>query len=227
GDASFESLIFPFDTPPSAATLLLDASYGLYDAGQAQCQAAILKQLAKPTVLPLPLTGRAIELAVWLSGLENEHTVNWTMDSHCQLALRQLVRSSPDMFQTGVYEVLQRLASQHWPERARIMLVADQNDGYLDWPEHQVLHTGYLTPERRRRVAAGVELWRRWNVHFRASDLVQLRDSLNARQVVPLFTMLNPTTAWQARLGPCLYTDTTLDLNHETDTKPFYFSAPR
>lgn len=227
GDASFESLVFPFDLPPPAGTLLLDASYGLYDTDQATCQKALLEQLAKPTVLPLPLSGRAIELAVWLSLLEEYHPIDWTMDTHCRQMMRHWVRSEPDALQPGVLAVLRRLVDRSWPERARIMLVADQNDDYRDWPEHQLLHTGYLTPERRERVSSGLELWRRWNVHLRASDLVQLRDTLGARQLVPLFTPLSQSTAWHALLGLSLLKDKTMVIDNEAETEPLPISASR
>lgn len=227
GDASFESLVFPFDPPPTAGTLLLDASYGLYDTDQTQCRMAILEQLSQPTVLPLPLSGRAIELAVWLWGMEEEYPIDWTMDKHCQHRVRHWLRSGPDAFRPGIYDVLQQLSDRNWPEYARIMLVADRNDVAQHWPEHQLLHTGYLTPDRRGRVAGGLEHWRRWNVHLRASDLAWLGDTLGARQLVPLFTSLTQTMAWQERLGPLLCTDTTLELNNETKTKPFCISAPR
>lgn len=219
GDASFESLVFPFDPPPPAGTLLLDASYGLYDTEQAKCRKALLEQLVRPSVLPLPLSGRAIELAVWLSLLEEDQFIDWTMDAHCWHMIRHWVRRDSDAFQPGVLALLRRLVDRSWPERARIMLVADQNDDYRDWPEHQLLHTGYLTPERRERVSSGLELWRRWNVHLRASDLVQLRNTLGARQLVPLFTSLSQNTVWYDLLGPALLQDNTLVIDDETETK--------
>ena len=226
GDASFESMIFPFDTPPSADTLLLDASYGLYDRDQAQCQATILDLLGTPTVLPLPLSGRALELAIWLHQLEKNHSIDWTMDRQCQIALRHMLDGSPDAYHPDIHGTFTRLANQNWPERASIMLVADVGDCYSDWPGHQLLHTGYLTPERHQRVAAGLEDWQRWNVHLRASDLVRLRDILGAQKVVPLFTGLKQTAAWEEQLGPCLRTHNTLELHNETESQSFCLSAP-
>ncbi|WP_244613316.1 MBL fold metallo-hydrolase [Modicisalibacter radicis] len=227
GDASFESLLFPFDPPPPAGTLLLDASYGLYDTGQRQCQQALWQQLTRPTVLPLPLSGRAIELALWLLRMEKTQPIDWTMDRHCHQMVCRWTQCDPDAFRPGLPDALQRLADRRWPEHAPTMLVADRNDGHWDWPGRRLLHTGYLTPDRRERVAAGLEHWQRWNVHLRAGDLVRLRDTLGARRLVPLFTSLTQTAAWRDRLGPQLHTDSVLELNDAVETKPFHLSAPR
>ncbi|MDP2707397.1 MAG: hypothetical protein Q8O70_07835, partial [Burkholderiales bacterium] len=51
GDHSVESLIYAYDPPPAAATLVLDASYGAYDAPLAACIeqfAPVLAQLSQP-----------------------------------------------------------------------------------------------------------------------------------------------------------------------------------
>ena len=227
GDASMESQLFAFDTPPPAKLALLDASYGLYDCHQIECQSAIRALLSEPAVLPLPLSGRAIEMAIWLSQLEQTQAVDWTMDAECQQVLNHWAQCDADALRPGVDTVLKQLLNRDWPRRASIMLVADHGDGYHDWPEHHLLHTGYLTPDRQARVAAGVEYWRRWNVHLRASDLIQLADTLEAQQLVPLFTSFTSGAAWRDWLGSRLCINNTLDVNDATETEPFYLSASR
>lgn len=227
GDASMESQLFAFDTPPPASIALLDASYGLYDRHQVECQGDIREFLSEPTVLPLPLSGRAIEMAIWLSRLEQAQVVDWTMDDQCQQVLDHWAQCGSSALRPGVHAVLKQLLSRDWPKRASIMLVADHNDSHRDWPDHHLLHTGYLTPDRQARVKSGVEYWRRWNVHLRASDLIRLADTMEAQRLVPLFTSLTPAAAWRDWLGPRLCINNTLDINDATETEPFYLSAPR
>ena len=88
------------------------------------------------------------------------------------------------------------------------MLMCDRSDTPEQWPDHHLLHTGYLTPDRRAELAAGQISWQRWNVHLRASHLVALADQLGATQVVPLFTQLanNELNAWHGLLGERLCT---------------------
>lgn len=57
GDHSVESLIYAYDPPPAAATLVLDASYGAYDAPLAACIEQFAPELARIAREAPPITG--------------------------------------------------------------------------------------------------------------------------------------------------------------------------
>ena len=65
GDCSVESMVYAYDTPPQASTLILDASYGAYDAPLGDCVPAFDRLAAEgPVLLPVPGAGRGPEIAL-------------------------------------------------------------------------------------------------------------------------------------------------------------------
>ncbi len=104
-----------------------------------------------------------------------------------------------DGLDDAIGTLLQRPNASH----PTLWLVSDRDDQPADWPDHRLLHTGYLTPQRCAQLAANEVLWQRWNVHLRASHLVALAHQLQAAQVVPLFTRLDDEAIdhWRERLG--------------------------
>src|SRR5690606_33329271 len=67
GDLCRESLLYPVDTPPRAARLIADTSYGAYEQELAPAVTALIDRASKsPLLLPLPPTGRGVEIAVLL-----------------------------------------------------------------------------------------------------------------------------------------------------------------
>ncbi|MGY6566198.1 MAG: MBL fold metallo-hydrolase [Halomonadaceae bacterium] len=188
GDACLESLLFPFDEPPPARVALLDASYGVYDTPQVQCREAILQRLTEPRVLPVPVSGRALEMALWLDAQAARLGMTWNLDDACREALEALVRLSPELRREGHDAAIRRLLDASRTASPMLWLVADRDDDPVDWPGHRLLHTGYLTPRRQRQRVAGETDWQRWNVHLRLSHLRSLMGRLGAREVTPLFT---------------------------------------
>lgn len=188
GDACLESRLFPFDAPPPAKVALLDASYGVYDTPQSECRAAIAERLNEPRVLPVPASGRALEMALWLDAEAARCGVTWNLDTACRAGLERLLRLPRALRRAGHDDAIRRLLDASRSSAPRLWLVADDDDDPQDWPEHRLLHTGYLTPRRRTQHAAGQIDWRRWNVHLRLSHLTDLVRALRAERAIPLFT---------------------------------------
>ncbi|MCO7229561.1 MBL fold metallo-hydrolase [Halomonas sp. CnH100-B] len=213
GDACFESRMFPFDAPPPANTALLDASYGRYDQPQAHCIHAIGKALDHPLVLPVPETGRALEMALWLAEEADQRHLPFAIDPIIRDNLAALLALPNDLRREGLDEAIQALLKRHNARDPALWLVSDRGDNPADWPHHRLLHTGYLTPQRRQQLAAGEVLWQRWNVHLRASHLVALANQLQAAQVAPLFTSLHAEaeTTWRELLSERFITQPSLN----------------
>lgn len=202
GDACFESSVFPFDTPPKAAVALLDASYGSYDQPQARCIQAISEQLFQPLAFPVPETGRGLEMALWLADEAATRGLTFAIDVDIRTNLAALLAMPEALRRPGTDAAIAKVLARGDDENATLRLVRDRDDTPQQWPDHHLLHTGYLTPNRRAQLAAGEISWQRWNVHLRASHLVALADQLGATQVVPLFTQLsdNELKAWRGLL---------------------------
>lgn len=63
GDHSDTCALFPFDPPPAARVVILDASYGFRnDDKAAQVEALMARLMAGPALLPLPAAGRGLEI---------------------------------------------------------------------------------------------------------------------------------------------------------------------
>lgn len=208
GDACFESRLFPFDTPPPARIALLDASYGAYDQSQQGCIQAISEHLTQPLVFPVPATGRALEMALWLAEEAKARGLTLAIDAVIRANLAALLALPAALRRPDTEEAIASVLARSDDANAALMLVSDRDDVPDQWPVHRLLHTGYLTPERCTQLAAGDVLWQRWNVHLRASHLRALADQLGATHVVPLFTHLTdqPLNEWRKLLGKRLCT---------------------
>ncbi|WP_409526423.1 MBL fold metallo-hydrolase [Nitrincola sp. MINF-07-Sa-05] len=214
GDFSTESLLYPFDQPPPADLALLDASYGTYDTDQTECRQALLERLTGPTLiptlLPVPPSGRALELALWCQAQQ----IEWALDPVCEGFMQALLQLSPDLLLPGVQTQLSQLTPIPWHARESdhprlIRLAANANgiggeSGRLIEDESytgQVIYTGYTPAKARADIAAGRAKWLRWNVHPRLSDLQNLADDLSASQVIPLFCSMQQTERWKKAFG--------------------------
>lgn len=147
GDACLESLLFPFDEPPPACVALLDASYGLYDVPQAQCRDALAQQLSEPRVMPVPASGRALEMALWLDAMAPRLGIDWNLDDACRVGLERLLCLPATLRRVEHDAAIRRLLEASHSTSPRLWLVEDCDDDPDDWPIHRLLHTGYLTPD--------------------------------------------------------------------------------
>ncbi|WP_043529440.1 MBL fold metallo-hydrolase [Litchfieldella xinjiangensis] len=227
GDFSLESLLFPFDIPPPAGVALLDASYGLYDRDQSDCRQALAEWLEQPLLLPVPPSGRALEIALWLAQRDTGASRSWTLDASCQAAWRQVLSASLDWLRPGMHHALASLSVGDWDPGAQIHLVADAVKETGSDSTRMVVHTGYLSKQNHTEVAQGRAYWLRWNVHPRARDLITLADRLSATRVVPLFTSLQPQDAWLSLLGERLYSNPDMEITHVVTSSSVRLHAPR
>lgn len=228
GDFSFESWPFPFDDPPTAGIALLDASYGLYDRPQVECRRELASWLDRRLLLPVPPSGRALEIALWLQRLSESRPLDWSLDDACHRQLARMLALSPACLRDDARWRLSRLLDVATAPQAGILLVADDADTsrWLAGQDRTLLYSGYLRPERRAEVVEGRAHWLRWNVHPRASDLVCLAYRLGATRVVPLFTSLDPLPDWRRLLGRRLHPYPVLDVPNAATSSSLRVHAP-
>ncbi|WP_081803501.1 MBL fold metallo-hydrolase [Halotalea alkalilenta] len=212
GDFSLESALLPFDVPPPASVALLDASYGAYHCALDQAQARIAAAMTGPTLFPVPPSGRALEMALWLQrGWPGE----WSMDDACQAALEAALADpqAAELIRPSALAALGRLLErrQGFDPGARLLLAADP-DGLggtmarlLADPRrrHRAIFTGHLDPRGPPGMRTQ-DLRLRWNVHPRLEDLRWLLERIEAARCVPLFTAIEDEDAWRAALGVSL-----------------------
>lgn len=199
GDYSTESMLYAFDPPPPAATVLLDCSYGGYDKPIAECWANLAPFLERgPLLLPVPANGRGPEIALELArhGGPDIH-----VDDAHRAALRRLANGEGISVRPGAGAQVERLADAAKPiEGARGVMLASAADGtsgaaaglLAQW-EHEaaptIVFTGHVpagTPADRL-IKSGRAQFMRWNVHPRLSDNVALVRSVHANTVIAAF----------------------------------------
>lgn len=220
GDFSFESLIFPFTPPPKADIALLDASYGLYDRTQSDCRKALFDQLNQSSLLPVPPSGRAFELAMCCQSLE----IPWTFDPECSTYFNMMSKLPKQLFKSDCVDQLASLTPLPWETNDAkfqgLIRLAGNADGcggeagkLINDPYYlgQVIYTGYMPSKARQDVQMGRGKWFRWNVHPRTHCIHSLAEMLGANTVVPLFCLID-TEGWKGALGNRFYSSALITL---------------
>lgn len=213
GDNTCESLLYAWDSPPSAATLILDASYGDYEMSLADCQRNLAPHFAGNVLLPVPENGRGPEMALHL--LQAGHALP-QIDAAMRNALQQLATVDRDCLRDGIAEALAGIAADA-PEisKPQGVMLASRADGMAgetakriaQW-EHQhdpaIVFTGYLPPgtPAQRLTHSGRAQYLRWNVHPRLSDNATLVHRTGAKTVVPAFGDAKHSPVWQRAFAP-------------------------
>lgn len=202
GDMVPDSAVFPFDPPPSADHVIVDASYGTR-VFEPSIRAQLLGELlamSLPLVLPAPATGRALELALALR------------DVGCSVALcnRTTQAARDAMAYPGVLKAEARarcfaLLSDNPPVQPDCILIDDPGLETEDARSlvrkslacgGSVCLTGYL-PEESEAAALcsqGKAQWLGWPAHpdFRQnSDLIR---HLGVTEVFPAFCSVEDAT---------------------------------
>lgn len=198
GDCSAESILFPHRTPPCAAALVFDASYGIYDEPLEIAAARLLSLSHEPLLLPAPAGGRGLEMGIVLS----EAGANVALcPAHVKVASTLM-----DDGNLGPHEA-ERLSSflnnAHRLDReslARgVMIAAKPNaqggvaarlaERFAASGEARIVFTGHLaagTPAQAL-VQAGKAEFVRWNVHPRLTELATLMESVRPQIAMPAF----------------------------------------
>lgn len=217
GDACLESMLYAFDPPPPAATVVLDASYGAYDAPLSDCMAALAPWLRAPAVLlPVPAGGRGPEIALHLlaSGLAAP-----ALDAANRQAVERLLGPDRPHVRDEAVAGLERLRAEARVAEAAgppagVILAAEPNatgghaavlaERTRGGTEPAIVFTGHVgrgTPAERL-VAEGRAVFRRWNVHPRLSDNAALVRATGARRVVPAFGDARHLEVWRRSFAP-------------------------
>lgn len=216
GDHSVESLIYAFDTPPPAATLVLDASYGVYNATLADCIARLEPVFARAHALfPVPVAGRGPEMVFHLA---RRGAALPRLGDDLRAALLRMADENADSLHQNVAAELARIAhdAPRIDGAAGLMFTgyADATEGeaarrVAQWENDaapEIVFTGYLpagTPAARL-VASGRAQHMGWNVHPRLADNAALVRTLAAKTVVPAFCERKHLPALAAAFAPAL-----------------------
>jgi len=215
GDNCDESPLYRADPPPPAATLILDASYGAYDAPLADCEAALDALTAQPgrLLLPLPAQGRGPEIALHLL----RQGVSIYLDEENRKVVAALLEQEPSFIRDDVRDDLPRLLSDSaaTPEAAHAVIVAPataKSDLAQDMiaakragENIRIVFTGYTPPgtPAGNLLDGGEAEFLRWNIHPRLRDNAALVHSVGARQVLPAFgETVKAKTAWESAFAP-------------------------
>lgn len=210
GDNSAESLLYAFDPPPRAATIIVDASYGDYDVSMADCLKTFDAVLDSPPVLlPAPAAGRGPEMAlhVMRSGRGLPH-----LDDGTRNGIDNLLERSRACLRPGVEADLARLKREAPPiEGADGIMIAVSGDGaygavkrlVTEWEKQDtpaIIFTGYRPPgtPSDTLTRSGRARSMRWNVHPRLSDNARLARETGAKTVLPAFGDARHLERWQA-----------------------------
>lgn len=223
GDFSLESQLFPFDMPPAAALALVDASYGLYwqSAQEAKQQLVTHLTCEQQVILPVPPSGRALEIALWLISLGIE---DFSLDPQC-LAASIGWLDEPALFFKGCTEQFNFIRQLAYNDRASIIICADadgaggealrlMSDNSRDI---RTVYTGYLPPKAYADVASGTAHCIRWNVHPRACDITRLIDYLQVERCLPLFCRIDDQQQWLASVSEQLIFTPQIQVTYATN----------
>jgi Cft2 family RNA processing exonuclease len=214
GDISVESSVYVYDAPPSAGTLLLDASYGPYDTALADALPAFDDIFdAGPVLLPVPPAGRAPDIALHV--LRSGRGLPY-IDDAVRSALTDLAGDSRECLRPDALSEIASLAKEAPAlEGARgVMLaaVADATSGeaarlVASWESDSmpaIVFTGYVPPDTPadRLTRSGRARYVRWNVHPRLADCADLVRRSGARTVLPAFGDARHVDAWRTAFAP-------------------------
>ncbi len=215
GDYSTESILYDYDPPVrSAATALLDCSYGDYQKPVAESWAKLASFVERgPLLLPVPANGRGPEIALALArrGVTDIH-----VDEAMHGALRRLADADAPSLRPGLREEIARLAERVQPiDGARGVMLAAAADGasgataqllprFEGEADVAIVFTGYVNPTTpaERLTKSGRAQTLRWNVHPRLNDTVALVRSVKAATVIPAFCDRAQLAPLAAALAP-------------------------
>jgi hypothetical protein len=214
GDYGVESPVYAFDTPPAAATLVLDGSYGDYSGSLGDCLARFAPVLdGSSALLPVPSDGRGPEMAFHVAragrGLP-------CIGKDLRASLERMAAGEGESLRSGVAAELERIAREAPPITGpRGLLLAGRADAaegeaaelVARWERESapdIIFSGYFPPgtPAQRLVDSGRARYIRWNVHPRLGDNASLVREVAARTVVPAFGDARHLDAWRTAFAP-------------------------
>jgi hypothetical protein len=214
GDYAVESLIYAFDAPPPATTVILDASYGAYEDSLDTCIARLAPYLdAGRCLLPVPAMGRGAEMA-WQYAQHTGCLPRLADDVRTAIA-RLAADPAAHAIKPEAVASLRTLAADA-PAAADgdaplFVSPADGSRGaaaaHLEqWANgtDPIVFTGYLPPGTPAQALtdSGRAHYVRWNVHPRLGDNVALARACGARTVLPAFGDRRHLDIWAQAFSP-------------------------
>lgn len=227
GDWSAESLLLPFDQPPSAACVVTDASYGdLEDALSNQVN-AIASFAAAGAVLCTPAGGRGPEMALALSGLGLRVTA-------CPIVRREmelLAQTRGGIIRVGKRVEIETLLGSmrqggDWsPTDVIVATEANAESGLAAQLLHRrhegfrFLFSGHVPAQTPAwdMLQRDEARWLPWNVHPRLQDTMDLVTRTGAGKVVAAFARPNDMVRLAQWLGPRLCSERVITLSGMQD----------
>ncbi|MEJ2763712.1 MBL fold metallo-hydrolase [Photobacterium sp. MCCC 1A19761] len=205
GDFCFESELFRFDLPPPAKVALLDMSYGNYDSPMNHQKVLFEEALTQhnksgAVLLPVPASGRGIEMAMWLAtrypaqvcidrnGFRHinqamaQHDIGLQPEQQAQLkALSESIRVIEHPSDIRSSDII--LAGSADLDCGLAKTLLDQKHDALQ----KIIFTGYMGPLVKAIYQQRPSRFIRWNVHPTFSDNARLIRHLGCETVIPLF----------------------------------------
>jgi hypothetical protein len=199
GDHSREPILYAFDTPPEARTIIIDASYGTDDTPFAERLKKFEPLFGLPELLlPVPADGRGPEIALYVSRKDSSVL---RIDDAVRSALHGLAATDRASLHGGIATEIARIAETAGAiDGPRGVMLASRADAMAGeaarlvglWENARdpaIVFTGYVpvgTPAERL-IRIGRARCLRWNVHPRLSDNAALVRATRAKTVIPTF----------------------------------------
>ncbi|WP_174801305.1 MBL fold metallo-hydrolase [Martelella limonii] len=193
GDISLESRGMPFDYPPPASTLVVDASYG--DRAQAlEDQIAAMSAYAEGgAVLCCPSAGRGTDMALALAARGHQVHVSADVGEEIDAATGRSFSVVDGESATPRQVIVATEANAEAGLSAALLARGGFRFVFSS-------HVPNGTPARRL-IDRSEAVWLAWNVHPRRGDVIALADHCGARQVLPAFVDMAAAPALARDLG--------------------------
>lgn len=227
GDLFDRSEVWAFDAPPTAGTLLVDASYGLDPTPLSERRAALLAAVDRPRVLlPAPADGRGGELLLAVAEATGRVPV---VCPQTRAVLGRTLAVAGASLREGVAERLGALleAAPAWSDEPEGVVIAE--GAKLDRGPAAELARRWVGREERRIVLTGhvpkgcpahellergEAIRRRWPVHPDRATLEAIVAAVRPQRLVPLFDPNPDRPAWEAAFpGVAIALERTLALD--------------
>lgn len=212
GDFSTESLLYPFDRPPRADTVIADCSYGAHDIALETQIDDVARSVSGGGVLPVPAGGRGPEMALRL--VELGLPAPFLCPSiHAQaVAVAKGADTTVDPAWAARLAAILPGMKTGAPDRSDIVICADSNlTSGLSRTIHEewgggtnFVFTGHVPPNTpaMELLRQGKAKWLRWTVHPRRSDIERLARDTGAKRLVAAFVERDKAEALAPFIAP-------------------------
>ncbi|MET3598222.1 MBL fold metallo-hydrolase [Martelella mangrovi] len=204
GDISLESAGMPFDPPPRAKTLLIDASYGDRDQPLTAQIDAIAAKASEGAVLCCPAAGRGADMAVAMA------------ERGLAVHASDVIARETQMATGATFPVVDGETAR--PDQ---VIIATESNGEAGLSAELLARGGFRfvfsshvpdgTPAAAL-IARGEAVWMPWNVHPRKRDVTALADDCGATTVLPAFVDMAKAPELARALGSRLRLSTETEI---------------